>query len=95
MFLYARTLQNRIETVYASENVTRKNARALRELEDLAADLTKTIREPEVERELSEAKEAIDVAHGLKLHATAARRDADGSAERDRVRAAAAYRENF
>jgi hypothetical protein len=68
--------------------------RRLERLEDLAAELTKTTRGPEAERELSQAREAIDAARGLKLHTAAARREADGSAERDRVRAAA-YRENF
>jgi hypothetical protein len=93
-FLYARTLQNRIETEYASD-VTQENAWALRELEALAADLTRTIRGPEAERELSKARETIDAAHGLKLHAVAARCEADGSGERNRVQSAAAYRENF
>jgi len=62
------SIKQRKDRGFSSENVTMGTYGPC-ELEDLAAGLHKTIRRPEAECEFGEARETIDAAHGLRLHA--------------------------
>jgi hypothetical protein len=82
MFLYARTLERRVETEYEDGNVDERNAKAVRELEELAGELTQTVRGEEAVRALEEASKAKRDAISLKLYAEEARRKVDGTEDR-------------
>jgi len=82
MFLYARTLQRRVDTEYEADNVNERTAKDVRELEELAPALTQAVRGPEAERKLEKAGETIRDANSLKLLAGEVRRKADGTEAR-------------
>jgi hypothetical protein len=75
MFLFARTLGKRAEIEYEEGDPA-----AAAQLEQLASELTQTVRGPEVERDLEQARKAKRDANSLKIYAGQQRGEVDGSA---------------
>jgi hypothetical protein len=79
MFLYARTLQRRVEAEYEG-GATGETAKNVATLERLASELTQAVRGTEAERDLEKARKAKRDANSLKKYAQQQRGEADGSA---------------
>jgi hypothetical protein len=75
MFLYARSLQKRVEMEYEEGEVTKEVAA----LEQLASELARIVRGPEAERDLERARKAKRDANSLKIYAGQQRGEVDRS----------------